>query len=223
MKFLKLRGIVSLDGEIWKPLKGIKKIHTFKTYRVSNKGRIARLCESHEMYVWKLLQQRADKRNFKVVNLNSSKGQVTFFVHRLVALVFKPYGHLETLLLPERNKDLCSYDVYHLNNDNTDNRPENLEWRLPKNRLEVVIKDYTTGEIYNLAAISEASKLTGVNGVTLNHRVKLSPDHKYFNRLISKYAIRSAIYQDKPWPEYTIEQALESKTKYENKNNIIIP
>ena len=114
-----IQHVPSLEGEIWKPIKGYEGI-----YKVSNKGRI--LAERHfltrkngiKQFCKEQIVQPSSKINsgYYIVNLiKENDKQRHFLIHRLVALAFIP----NPSNLPEVN---------HRDEDKRNNDVTNLEW-----------------------------------------------------------------------------------------------
>jgi len=78
---------------------------------------------------------------------------------------------------------------------------------------EVIVKDYTTGEVTVYRDSASAGDATGVKILTVNFRV--SPYNKMKERysLISGYVFK-ALSDKTPWPEYSKEEAIQSREEY---------
>ena len=79
------------------------------SYEVSNKGQI----RNH--ITKRILKQSKDRSGYHKVCLQTTNGQKSFIVHRLVAIYFipNPYNHP---------------DVNHIDEDKSNNKTDNLEW-----------------------------------------------------------------------------------------------
>jgi len=97
-------GLPSDTEEVWKP------IPCYEEYEISNKGRVRSLKNNGKI----LTPIKNPKGYLRIKLCRHSKG-FSFFVHRLVGMVFVP-GYDESL------------QINHLNGIPDDNRPENLEW-----------------------------------------------------------------------------------------------
>ena len=96
-------------GEIWKP------IPEYEDYLISNTGKVKSIKKnSRSNNENNILKQSTSKaRGYKTVFLSNNGNRKQFLVHRLVYLAFNGP-------IPEK------YQVNHINEDKTDNRPENL-------------------------------------------------------------------------------------------------
>lgn len=108
---------VSLEGEIWKDIKGYS-----DRYIVSNLGRIASLKRyvNHSFGTPKIvnpriLNQKNCKTGYKSVTLYKDNRKKSFSVHRLVADAF----------IPNPENKPC---IDHLDRDKTNNSVYNLRW-----------------------------------------------------------------------------------------------
>lgn len=90
--------------------------------------------------------------------------------------------------------------------------------RLNKTRVslkkELICKDYVSGEIIIANSSKELSVLTGIIAGTIDTRIY----GKYGkNKLISGYVFKSLEEHDSLWPEYTKEEAKQSRAIYSNR------
>lgn len=91
-----------MTEEIWKA------IPDYPDYQISNLGRVKLLKFGKE---W-ILKRRKDEYGYLSVGLCNRTTQKTFFIHRLLGIVF--------LGVPENR------EIDHINGDRSDNRLENL-------------------------------------------------------------------------------------------------
>ena len=96
--------------EIWKDIPNYEGL-----YQVSNLGRVKSL-GNHKTNKYKILKRCLDVHGYPKYSLTINKKTVSFRAHQLVAMAF--LGHKP-----------CGYKVVvdHINNNKTDNRPENLQ------------------------------------------------------------------------------------------------
>ena len=142
-------------------------------YQVTSDGRVYSLISRRPGPI----SLTTDNWGYKTCKLHAADGTVKkCLVHRLVALAF--------LGAPPPGKT----EVNHLNEDTTDNRIENLEWtdhranirygtgnerrssatkNKPKPRRVVLIIDPTTQAVRRVKSIHEASRVTGVNVISV--------------------------------------------------------
>lgn len=120
--------------EHWKDIKGFEGL-----YQVSDFGRVKSLNYNHTNES-RILKTRKQRNGYLLVNLNKKGKSYFFLVHRLVAEAFIP--NLDNL--PQVN---------HIDEDKTNNRVENLEWKSPKDncnhgtRNERSAKTRTNGKL----------------------------------------------------------------------------
>lgn len=106
--------------EVWRSLKGIVKFGEY--YEVSNLGNIRSIDREIIMrngvkrfYKSHLLKHKKNNRDYSIVIFNKNDEQITYLVHRLVALAFIPNPDN----LPEVN---------HKDGNKDNNCVDNLEW-----------------------------------------------------------------------------------------------
>lgn len=111
-----------IQGEIWKPILGIKNGLYDGYYEVSNLGRVKMLPRllnhSKGMRVSKLkIVSGTNSHGYKVVSFKKDGIKTMKSIHTLVAMAFIDNPNPEKFNM-----------VNHLNSDRADNRVENLEW-----------------------------------------------------------------------------------------------
>lgn len=111
----KVNQVISLEGEIWKPVVGFEGL-----YEVSNLGRVKRLPKQtrlHRPFISKekLMSYSLDKYGYPTLMLSNKSIRKLCKIHRLVAIAF----------LDNPNN---FEQVNHKNEIKTDNRVVNLEW-----------------------------------------------------------------------------------------------
>jgi hypothetical protein len=97
--------IHTLEGEIWKDIKG------YECYQISTFARVKSLVRNN-VITENILKQYKDKKGYMSVTVQSKK----LLIHQLVARHFI------------QNNDLTRNVINHINGDASDNRVENLEW-----------------------------------------------------------------------------------------------
>lgn len=94
------------------------------------------------------------KESYMIVRLSDRTGKITnFYIHRLVAMAYLPCEDF-------------NYRIIHLNNDLSDNRIENLEWRPKKHtihykseRKELILDDFIANKLKQVHAASHRKGL----------------------------------------------------------------
>lgn len=181
-----------LEGEIWKP---IPVITDLKDYLASNLGRVKKFNHKHGYYV--LCNQHRDTNGYRRIVRCVNSVSRYYSVHRLVALAFLPYDHLEQKECHKNSLDGIGLVPNHKDGNKIDNRVENLVWtdnegnsrhaqenRLIKTSYPVNVLDLTTGKTSHYNSITEVSVALNLGSNAKPIIFNTTMDNPYMGRYV---------------------------------------
>lgn len=187
-----MENCVDLEGEVWKPIPVIKEL---EGYLASNLGRVKRFNHKHGYFVE--CNQHRDSNGYRRI-IRFLNGKSRFYsIHRLVALAFLPYEHLEQKECHKNSLDGIGLVPNHKNSQKDDNRAENLEWtdnpgnirdayqqRLLKTSYPIEVLDLTTGITTSYISIVETAKALNLKTNAKTIIFNSTTDKPYLGRYV---------------------------------------